>query len=168
MACGQQAMPGPQMTDDDFQLVAVLYARCLEKRGASLSPVEEMVYRVQGYSNEINSGEDFIQWFNWCEPAEVQKLPARLREIGADKSAKICEKASRLVFPGGVPSDRNKYDERLYAIEFEDKFSKLRDQLAGLAAGQIEQNVQLTAALARWIRAHQPEKTTRSAPQSAA
>lgn len=149
MAMAEEAV----IADADDELIAKIYAKCLDAKDKStLTETEKTVYEVEGYNAEINSGVDFIQWFTWTKPAQAQSLPAILKRIGADESSNVCVEAIQVVFPKGIPSDNKAYSKRITQIQLEDTFEEVRDKLSALAEQQVKQNVKLATSLAAWIR----------------
>jgi hypothetical protein len=142
---------------DDRDLINSIYTDELIRRDESAlrTVIEEMVARVVQYENEIGSGEDFIQWFRWSSPVEVQDTITCLKSIGATKSAKICEKAIEVAFPLGIPESLKLYKEHLYDLESEPANRKQREQLVRLAKKQLAQLNETTGCLASWIRENQ-------------
>lgn len=139
---------------NDRDLINSIYTDELIRRDESAlrTVIEEMVSRIVQYENEIGSGEDFIQWFRWSSPVELQNTIASLKSIGATKSAKICENAIQVAFPSGIPESFKLYKELLYDLQFEPIHEKQREQLVRLAKKQLAQLSETTGCLARWIR----------------
>jgi len=143
----------PYSAPEDLKLIGEIFARALEiEQVSKMSGVERMVYRVDGYNMEINSGVDFIQWLSGTSPEEVSGLPKHLETIGANDSSRICEEAIKVAFPKGVPTKRSEYSATVDAYVLDPSKRPARDRLAELARLQVEQNLDLTAKLASWIR----------------
>lgn len=137
----------------DATLIDEVYTRCLETDDEStLCPTERMVFLVESYNQEVNSGTDFIQWFNWTSARHVASMPDVLRGIDARESGAICANAIKITFPDGIPVSEDEYSDRLYHIEFDDECDNLRVRLSELAERQMDQNYQLATTLAGWLR----------------
>jgi hypothetical protein len=145
--------------DDDEKLIDGIYSKCIEVIDkTSLTPVENMVYRIEHYLQEIGSGEDFIQWFNWTEPADTSITPKILKTIGATNSAAICASAIQVAFPSGITTNKDVYRQRMADVEFEESFTEARKQLSELAQRQLAECSQVTKLLASWVRQNNKTK----------
>lgn len=143
------------ITDDDLDTVDEVYSAILETNEPSdLAGMERIVYLIENYNQEINSGLDFIQWFRWAEPFQLKETPGALKSVGLTDSDEICSKALQMSFPEGLPSSYDEKDAALDGLEDDDDKEDTREALLTLAQKQEDQNYQLTTQLAAWIRAN--------------
>ncbi len=113
-----------KLTDEHDFSVAVSGYLCRKSNNGdnigALSEAERTVFVVISLENEVNNG-GFSQFFYNSSGDFANEAADRLRAIGAEKMAAICEKA---VGAAGVrlPEDRNKREDILDELpeEFED------------------------------------------------
>lgn len=141
------------LSEEDRKLIDDIYTEeNIFKDGEKRSTVEKIVYYVESYINEIGSGEDFIQWFNYSNTKDIGKLQEALREIGADESLKICTEALSVAYPNGIPDGDEELEELTMKLEFEDDFESEREIIEGLALKQLDEADVLETKLAVWIK----------------
>jgi len=141
------------ISEDDLDLVDSIYSEILDVEDTSnLTELEKIVFLIESYNMEINSGLDFIQWFRWSEPNQLKETPAALNTIGLTNSHAICMEALKITFPEGLPITTDDKDDAIDSLEDDDEKENLRKKLVELAEKQEEQNYNLTTGLAAWIR----------------
>lgn len=70
------------VSQEDTELIQSIYTEeVILKDPEQRRPIESVVYSVESYINEIGSGEDFIQYFNWSNDKEIEVLKANLVKI---------------------------------------------------------------------------------------
>ena len=140
------------ISEEDLQTVDSIYADLLDTDDISkLTELEKIVYLIESYNMEINSGMDFIQWFRWSGPDELKETSGALKEVGLTTSSDICMEALKLVFPEGLPATVDDIEGIIDSLEDDDEKESLREKLEALAERQEQQNYQLTTTLAAWI-----------------
>jgi len=143
------------ISEEDLEVVDSIYSNLLGVEDtSSLTELEKIVYLIESYNMEINSGLDFIQWYRWSEPEPLKETPTALKTIGLTRSCEICMEALKITFPNGLPNTVEDKDEAIESLEDDDEKESLREKLEELAAKQEEQNYNLTTGLAAWIRAN--------------
>jgi len=141
------------ISEEDLEIVDSIYSDLLDVEDISnLAELEKIVFLVESYNMEINSGLDFIQWYRWSEPAQLKETPAALKTIGLTNSYEICMEALKITFPNGLPETADDKDGAIDSLEDDDEKENIRDRLVGLAEKQEDQNYNLTTGLAAWIR----------------
>lgn len=141
------------ISDEDIELVDSIYSDLLDVEDISnLTELEKIVFLIESYNMEINSGLDFIQWFRWSEPDQLKETPAMLNTLGLTNSYEICMEALKITFPDGLPISSDDKDTAIDSLEEDEEKENLREKLAELAEKQEEQNYNLTTGLAAWIR----------------
>ena len=141
------------VSQEDTELIQSIYTEeVILKEPEQRRPIESVVCSVETYINEIGSGEDFIQYFNWSNDKEIEVLKANLVKIEALKSLEICKKSISIAFPKGIPADSTEYEDYLYDLEFEDEHENIRKSLSELALKQLDELYELETNLATFIR----------------
>ena len=150
------------MNESDKALLDSIHDSAIQKGSDKkpLTPTESMVCKPMNYIMELGSGEDFTQWFRWSEPSETKAMPSLLQSIGASNSSNICTDATQLLFPSGVPSDRQKYSDRLDDVELKWRFGRLRKKLSQLALQQLEIEEEVLAGLTEWLQEKEPQQSS--------
>jgi len=143
------------ISEEDIVLVDSIYSDLVDVEDISnLTELEKIVFLIESYNMEINSGLDFIQWYRWSEYGQLKETPAALKEIGLSKSYEICMEALKITFPGGLPESAGDKDDAIDSLEENDAKEILREKLVELAEKQEDQNYNLTTGLAAWIRSN--------------
>ena len=143
------------ISEEDIELVDSIYSDLLDVEDISnLIELEKIVFLIESYNMEINSGLDFIQWYRWSEHNQLKETPAALKAIGLTNSYEICMNALKITFPEGLPESADDKDDAIDSLEEDDAKDILREKLVALAEKQEEQNYNLTTGLAEWIRSN--------------
>ena len=142
------------ISDDDFNIVDAIYTKIIEsgQTAESLEGLERVVFLVENYNQEINSGLDFIQWYRWAEPFQLTETPDVLATVGLTLSRDICVEALRISFPEGLPETSEEMENVIDSLEDDEEKQAIREKLQSLALEQEDQNYNLTTGLANWIR----------------
>ncbi len=141
------------ISEEDLETVDLIYSDLLEIENISeLTELEKVVYLIESYNSEINSGLDFIQWFRWSDPVELKETPDALKIVGLDESYEICIEALKLTFPEGLPGTIDEKNDAVDFLEENDGQESVRGKLLKLAERQEDQNYSLTTKLASWIK----------------
>lgn len=123
--------------------------------GRAVTPDQQMIYDVDYLMLEAGSGASFEQYFRWASLEEIGRILTALRTVGLDHVAEITERAIRVAFPGGIPtnieedepdptdwSDDQARELRVLFSELEKQYGHVTNTLAAFAArvGVTENN----------------------------
>lgn len=127
----------------------------LRDKSAMRTVIEDVVYCLMTYQNELGSGLSYLQWFRWSSPDNLARTLDALGEVKAAESAKLCQQAIDLAFPNGVLSSSRDYQKYVYDLETGDEYQDVRPQLVALARQQLGLLGEFNSQIAAWVRDRQ-------------
>lgn len=99
----------------DQELVQKIGSHLVEEADSgniqSKTKAMQLFFDVYIFDLEIGSGASFDQYFQWANCEDAKRIVSQLKEIKLETIAVLAENAITAIFPDGIPSDEDDYDD---------------------------------------------------------
>ena len=102
-----------QSTPENEAIVARVYEEALRFDGnlSKMTETQRVVYLVEHFMQEVNSGASFEQYFRWASIEELHSILPTLKGLALEVVASMLEQAMSIAFPEGIPKTESEKDD---------------------------------------------------------